>query len=688
MKNNFATVRKVLSRGVPGRVNAGTQQSAGSELLDTSDNLSRRNFLSGLPVAGYSLIVLADRTVDAQTAPSPEEILPRFERIAPPENLRHMDGTERHMTLVDLKTDVLVAGGGMAGVCAAVAAARHGAKVVLVQDRSRLGGNASSEVKMHIVGASCHKGRPGWRESGLLEEFRLDDAVNNPQRCWELWDLLLYDKVVSEPNIILLLESILYAASVRDGRIQEVMVRCDKSEHLYRVKADIFCDCTGDSRLGLEAGAEMRWGREARSEFNESVAPEKADKQTEGNSILFTSRDYQRPMPFKPPAWARRITKEQMIHRPINSWEYGYWWIEWGGELNTIGDNERIRFELLSIVMGVWDYIKNSGQFPEASNYALDWVGMMLGKRESRRLVGDHILTQNELMSGDFEDAVAIGGWPMDEHTPGGFDASDQPPNVNTYIKEVYNIPLRALYSGNVRNLMMAGRNISATHVAFTSTRVMGTCSVMGQAVGTAAALCCKYGLTPRDLYQRKDRLSELQQTLLRDDQTIKGRRNEDADDLARRARITCSAESDDAKASLVTNGYTRDIPDGPINHWAAPLASNGAWIELAWEKPQMIREVQITFDSGFQRELTLTSSDSANKGIVRAAQPETARDYAIFYRKPGLDELVQIAGVTENHQRVKRHHFEPVSAQAIRIHITAANGDQYARIFEVRCYA
>src|SRR5437763_7258243 len=173
---------------------------------------------------------------------------PDFDRIAPPENLLHMAREERHMGLVDLDTDVLVAGGGIAGVCAAVAAARTGARVVLLNDRSRLGGNSSSEVKMHIVGASCHKSRPGWRESGLLEEFRLDDGVNNPQRCWELWDLLLYDKVVSEPNITLLLDSTLYAVAVKDGLIRQVLVRCDRTEHLYRIKAGLFCDCTGDSR--------------------------------------------------------------------------------------------------------------------------------------------------------------------------------------------------------------------------------------------------------------------------------------------------------------------------------------------------------------------------------------------------------------------------------------------------------
>src|ERR1044071_9332926 len=133
---------------------------------------------------------------------------------------------EPHMRPVVIDTDVLVAGGGLAGVCAAISAARHGARVVLLQDRSRLGGNSSSEVKMHVVGANCHTGRPGWREGGLIEELRLADAVNNPQRCWELWDLLLYDKVVSEPNITLLLETTLYSATVRDGRLQEALVRC------------------------------------------------------------------------------------------------------------------------------------------------------------------------------------------------------------------------------------------------------------------------------------------------------------------------------------------------------------------------------------------------------------------------------------------------------------------------------
>jgi hypothetical protein len=599
-----------------------------------------------------------------------------------------MAANERHMAQVDLETDVLVAGGGLAGVCAAISAARHGARVVLVQDRSRLGGNSSSEVKMHVVGANCHKGRPGWREGGLIEEIRLDDAVNNPQRCFELWDLLLYDKVMSEPNITLLLESVLYAASTRDGRITEALVRCDKSEHLYRIQARIFCDCTGDSRLGLEAGAEMRSGREARDEFGESLAPGQADQETLGSSILFTSRMHRRPMPFRPPRWARQVTKDQLRMRKINSWEYGYWWIEWGGDRSTIWDNERIRFELLSIVMGVWDYIKNSGDFPDSANFALDWVGMMPGKRGSRRLLGDHVLRQQDLLAGDFEDAVAIGGWPMDDHPPAGFDRPDLPPNTVLRPPQVYNIPLRALYSRNVDNLMMAGRNISATHVAFTSTRVMATCAAIGQAVGTAAALCCRHGLLPRQFYQRKERLRELQQVLLRDDQTIRGTRSQDPRDLAPAARVTASGERDDTPARLVTDGWVRDIPGGERHQWSTRMTPDGAWIELAWDQPRRIREIRITFDSGFQRELTLSGSDSATRGTVRAAQPETARDYTVSYRPAGRTELVPLVQVAGNHQRLNRHRVDAVEAQAVRVHVTATNGDDFARIFEIRCYS
>src|ERR1035438_2876731 len=476
--------------------------------------MNRRDFFSTAGLGTYSLVVMADAAEAQQPAASTR---PNFERIAPAN--APFAQNEPQMHLVNRDADVLVAGGGLAGVCAAIAAARHGARVVLLQDRSRLGGNSSSEVKMHVVGANQHTGRPGWREGGLIEELRLADAVNNPQRCWELWDLLLYDKVVSEPNITLLLETTVFSAGVKDGRITEVAARCDKSEHLYRIQASMFCDCTGDSRLGLEAGAEMRTGREGRVEFGESLAPEEAENRTLGSSILFTSRLYHNPMPFTAPAWARKVTKQQLRHRPITSWEYGYWWIEWGGNREIIADNERIRFELLAIVMGVWDYIKNSGEFPDSKHWAMDWMGMMPGRRGSRRLAGDYVLKQQDLMQGSLADAVAIGGWAMDGHPPEGFDRPDLPPNTVLSPPEVYDIPLRSLYSRNISNLLMGGRNISASYVAFTSARVMATCAVEGQAIGTAAAQCLEAGLLPRELARDGRQLAKLRQTTVGDDQ-------------------------------------------------------------------------------------------------------------------------------------------------------------------------
>jgi hypothetical protein len=655
------------------------------------NTLNRRTFLNLAATAGCSLIVKVDGVAATPAGIAHDAALDPFDRIAPgaPSGSR-VEG-EPHMTLVDFECDVLVAGGGMAGVCAAVAAARNGSSVVLVQDRSRLGGNASSEVKMHIVGADHHGSRPGWREGGLIEEFRLEDAVNNSHRSFELWDLLLYDKVRSEPRITLLLDTVVYAVRMDGVVIRRVMARCDKTEHLYRITPRIAIDCTGDSRLALEAGAPFRVGRETRSEFNESLGLDQADRQTLGSSILFTSRDYGRPVPFRPPAWARKVTREQLQFRPVSSWEYGYWWIEWGGQIDTIRDNERIRHELLAIVLGVWDYIKNSGDQPTSANWGMDWIGMIPGKRGSRRIVGDHILTQNDLLGGDleFDDAVAIGGWPMDDHPPSGFDRFEERPFTQMKTPEVYSIPLRALYSREVKNLMMAGRNISASHVAFTSSRVMATCSVIGQAAGTAAACCARHGLEPKQLYADKARLRELQQTLLRDDQTIKGLANQDARDLARLAKVTASTRYGLTRPENVINGLVRDRLGEWENCWAAAMdqaEDEPVWIQLTWDEPMPIREVQLTFDTGFQRELTLSASESVTRRMIRGPQPETVRDYAVYGIADDQERaLVEVAG---NYQRLRRHRFEPAErVRAIRLYLRSSNGVKIVRVYEVRCY-
>ncbi len=383
-----------------------------------------------------------------------------------------------------------------------------------------------------------------------------------------------------------------------------------------------------------------------------------------------------------------------MKHRPITSWEYGYWWIEWGGDHEVIADNERIRFELLSIVMGVWDYIKNSGEFPDSKHWAMDWVGMMPGKRGSRRLLGDYLLKQQDLMQGSFPDSVAIGGWSMDGHPPEGFDRPDLPPNTTLTPPEVYDIPLRSLYSRNIANLMMAGRNISASYVAFTSARVMATCAVEGQAIGTAAAQCVEARLLPRDLARDARQISKLQ--------AVAAARRPDASKvLAIRIPWTWRvmprpppprSPAPPARLSCST-GTCAIIPDkkgdpAEVHHWAAPVGpGRPAWVELRWEKPQRVREVQLTFDSGFKRQLTLSAQESQQVNLLRAAQPETVKDYTVVARMADGTERT-LAAVSNNFQRFNRHRFDPAEIQSVRIEVQATNGDALARIFEIRCYA
>jgi FAD dependent oxidoreductase len=651
------------------------------------DQLNRRGFLGAslAGVTGYSLVV------DARAESAPPELGAKppetgAAAVNAPTSIR--GASDRHMSIEEVACDVFIAGGGMSGVCAAISAARNGAKVVLVQDRSRLGGNASSEIGMHVVGANAHNARPGWREGGIIEELRLDDAVHNPHRAFELWDLLLYDKCVSEPNLRLLLDTSVCGADVKNGRITTARARCDKTETLYNVQASVYCDCTGDARLALEAGADFRVGRESQDEFKEPLAPLQGDTLTQGSSILFMACKHDRPMPFVAPSWARPITNDNLKFRgiPRSSFEYGYWWIELGGMYDTIKDNERLRYELLRVVLGVWNWIKNSGERPDSANWALQKVGMIPGKRESRRVLGPHVQTENDLMGGwkKRDDGVAIGGWGFDDHPPGGFDAWDKRPYNSTPVPEVYNIAFDALYSRNIHNLMMAGRNISNTHIAFTSTRVMATCACMGQAVGAAAALASRYRLEPGQL--RRQKLGELQQALLRDDQSIRLVKNGDDKDLARSARVAASAVHESAAPEHVINGVTRDMPGTWDNRWAALMTGGEPWIELRWDEPQTVSRVQVVFDTGFHRELTLSASDGVTSRVVRGPQPETVRDYTLSAQTAD-GTWHEIERVTGNYQRLRRHDFKPIVTKVLRLTIQSTNGSDQARLFEIRCY-
>jgi hypothetical protein len=438
--------------------------------------------------------------------------------------------------------DVAVIGGGLAGICAAIAASRRGCKVVFIHDRPVLGGNSSSEIRMHVCGAVAGFNRFA-RETGILEEIRMENALRNPHDRHSVWDWILWEWVTREPNITLYLNTAATQAIMR-GKDTIAGVKCvqTSTEKEFTFYASYFIDCSGDGTVAAAAGADFRMGREARSEFNEPLAPEKADNLVLGSSLLFEAKDVGHPVKFVAPPWAKVFaTDDDLRFRGHSYLNKGHWWIEWGGRFNTITDNEMIRDELIKALFGVWDHIKNRGDHG-ADNYILDWIGNVPGKRESRRFMGDHILKQQEVQEAElFSDRVACGGWPIDLHPPDGIYARDERPATGVTV-DLFSIPFGSLYSRNIRNLLFAGRNASMTHVAFGATRVQATCAIMGQAVGTAAALCLKRRCTPRDL--REKHIMELQQALLKDDAYIISMRNCDPDDLLRGARVTASSEA------------------------------------------------------------------------------------------------------------------------------------------------
>lgn len=604
-------------------------------------------------------------------------------------NLEEVQKRPDVYTRRQIKTDILIAGGGISGVCAALSAARNGSKVVLIQDRSRLGGNASSEIRMHISGASTLQ--QVWRETGILEELVLTEAVTNPQVCYEMFDYVLYDKVHSEENITLLLDTALFDVETQGNQIQLIKAYCSQTEELYEISAAYFADCTGDATLAALAGAEFMRGREAKSQWNESLGQDQADDVNMGSSLMFQAQKHDRPMPFIAPSWARKYTFKDFVHRRINAYDYGYWWLELGGKVDIVkdilNDGQRLRDELMAVMFGVWDYIKNSGDHPDSANWSISWFGMIPGKRESRRIVGDYIMIQRDVQSPQpFEDRVAYGGWPLDDHLPEGMDDTSKKPNTAIHLKGPYSIPLRSLHSKSFPNLFMAGRNVSVSHVALSSTRVMATCATMGQAIGTAMAYCMNAGIDPVSLIGEKNHIQGLQQQLLRQDQAILNVVNSDEKDLARKASVRASAETAEGKAAYVIDGHNRLVADGKSHQWQADVNSE-PWIELHWDTEQTIGTIECTFDTGLHRYLRISPSQAVlDMNQVRGPQPETISGYTITVQRGG--QTVHEEYVDGNYLRKRVHTFSPVVGDTVRISVRQTHGDQLARIFEIRCYS
>lgn len=573
--------------------------------------------------------------------------------------------------------DLCVVGGGMAGLCAAVAAARHGAKVVLMQERPMLGGNASSEVRMWVCGAH---GRDN-RETGLVEELMLENLYRNPDYNYSVWDGILYELAAYQENLTLLLNCTCNDCAMEGSRIVSVTGWQMTTQSYHTVHAALFADCSGDSVLAPLTGAKTRWGRESREEFGEDIAPAAADRRTMGMSCMLQARQETHPSTFIPPKWAHKYTRADLPHRlpDMDNPMENFWYLELGGEYDAIADTEWLRDELLRMAYGIWDFVKNDPELREKNaNWRLDWVGILPGKRESRRYVGDHILTQHDVRAGGhFDDLVAYGGWSMDDHHPGGFRSSEQP-TIYHPAPSPYGIPYRCLYSVNIDNLFCAGRNISVTHTAMSSTRVMATCATLGQAVGTAAAIAALYGLTPRGVYEQ--RIAELQQTLMDDDCYLPFRRRA-IPALTRNAALAC----DSPDAENLRNGLDRAL-DGTYNGVAVPL---GSAVAYTFPAPEHVSRVRVVLDSDLNRD-TLPECERRRERNMLHNRP---LDWPDAYVPTTLLRAFRIEGVRPdgtaetlyesqvNHRRLISVPVDGVYA-AVRLVPLATWGDPLARIF------
>lgn len=457
----------------------------------------------------------------------------------------------RQFKQVRVKAEVIVVGAGIAGITAALTAARQNKKTVLITDRPILGGSASSEIRVGPCGAAAPPHNRFARETGIIEEIfnHLHYMASNAGKWrWFYFDQIYFDMVLKQDNLILYLNTSIFEANTENNIVKKIKGLQLRSETVYEFSGKMFIDCTGDGTLGFLSGAHYRIGREGKDEFNEVYSPDKPDKKTMGATLLFTTVDAGHPVKFKTPDWAVDIEKLpsfDRIQRSINKMPdgsfYGFWWVEYGGDIDSIHDDGEIILHLRKVVNGIWGNIKNSGDFKDVENQEINWIGYLPGKRESRRLIGPYIVNAHD-MTGQkkFKDSIGFTGWPIDIHPPKGY-LSLEHGCTHDYLPGITDIPFRCIYSKNINNILFAGRHISCTHEALGTLRVISTTSVMGQAAGIAAAMCLNMNIFPSDI--TKNYIDELQNNLLRTDQSIFSKRLLEEDDFSRKAIASASSE-------------------------------------------------------------------------------------------------------------------------------------------------
>ena len=429
----------------------------------------------------------------------------------------------------NIHTQLAVVGGGSAGVTAAISSARLGIPTVLITDRPVLGGNSSSEIRVWTRGATG-AGNLWAEEMGTWGMLKLENLYRNPDANPVFWDEVLLDAVLREPNLTLWLNTVIYDVTMDGNRITGLGgIQQGGEKVLFQAAA--FIDATGDGCIGALTGVPFTVGSDSR--------------ETLGSSILYYTRQEDHPVPFVPPDYAYDMDHIEKIlgsgGRIINPQMSGSdcWWFEYGGQMDPIKDVQSISLELRRLVLGVWNYVKNSGKF-DADNYTLEWLGSIPGKRESRRMETAYCLTKEDILSRrPFPDGAFYGGWYMDTHPSGGIYDTGKDNCVQVPVP-VYQIPLRCLFNEAVPNLFFAGRIIGVDRDVFFSSRVMNTCALSGQAAATMAAVCLDSGKGNSQL--TAEDIRHVRRLLLREDMLIPGADEPDPEDRSPEARVTASS--------------------------------------------------------------------------------------------------------------------------------------------------
>jgi len=616
---------------------------------------------------------------------------------------------------IEASYQLIVVGGGMSGLCAALASARHGVKTALVNSRPVLGGNASSEIRIHISGADQGMKQPDYAEGGILYELMLENKARNENFNYSIWDMILFEAAQKQENLTVYHNTVLYDCEMEGSRITAINCVQETTEMRLRLTAPLFVDATGNGTLGYYAGADFRTGSEPKSMYHEPHAPLEADNHRMGNTIMMKAVDLGHPVPFQAPAFAKHLTEKQLAKRihcaemrdqidvsdspdpeeykrtsmtSSAASDYGYWWCELMGDGDDIiAEYEDIRDNLMAYAYGIWDHIKNNKEGKHnhhAENLALEWVGALPGMRESRRLEGDYWLTENDILEHRvFDDAVCYGGWCVDMHAPHGLLDEDRLPSDCNFYQGVYTIPYRSYYSHNIDNLFLAGRDISASRMAMASTRIIGCCAIGGEAVGLAAARCLQHGVDPRGLAPY---VGEVQQDILRDGGYLPGYRNTDPDDLARTAAFMASSHRAGGEPQNVSNGISRKM-EGEVNGWVSDgIGPEGETLTMTFKKAQPVSELRFVFHSDFKYPIRVTMAPNRQRQQRPGVPAELVRDYDVELLREG--RVVKTIPVRGNHQRFNMLTFGQTECDAVRLHVLATNGAPEVTVFEVRAYS